>query len=257
MDSMNLPVGGGLPRGPLALVAIGALILGFAISGLAALPASAAPGDSVYLGAANAKRAPLCPSRCSGLAVVSGFQGRAGGIGNAYRVPFVGQITRWRLALGKPNRSQRKFFQRNFGDRPEAAIGVLAKRTVGGKVTYKLRRRSGIQGLNRFLGTTATFKLARPMKVNKGDYVALIVPTWAPALAEPAACEITGGKMRRPAACEKFQKNNNWVASRDRSTCKSTPSRETSRPQLKVNSLVAYGCRFTGALTYGVRVVGR
>lgn len=257
MSVSSLPAARRRTRITAALAAISVLILGFALAGTSANQATAAPGHSVYLGAANAKRTPLCPTRCSGLAIVTGFQAKAGGVGNAYRVPFVGQITRWRLTLGKPNRSQRKFFKTNFGARPEAAIAVLAKTVVDGKPVYKLRRRTRIQGLNRYLGKTATFDLATPMKVNKGDFVALIVPTWAPALADPPACEIVDGKMRRPTVCKNFQKNNSWVASRDRSTCMKRPGKNTSQPQLKVNSLVSYGCRFNGALTYGVRVEGR
>lgn len=240
-----------------ALAAFVALTLGLAMAIHPGSQAVAAPGETVELGAVNAKRIPLCPERCSGLAVVTGFQAKAGGVAHAYRVPFVGNITSWRLTLGKPNRNQRKFFERNFGTRPEAAIGVLAKRVVGGKVVYKLRYRSQIQGLNPFLGKTTTFDLEEPIRVNKGDYVALIVPTWAPALAEPPACELVDGKMRRPGVCKTFQKNNSWVASRDRTTCMKSPSKATSQPQIKVNSLVAYGCRFNGALTYGVRVESR
>lgn len=240
-----------------ALTVLVALVAGLALTGIPANQADAAPGRAVYLGAANAKRVPLCPDRCSSLAIVSGFQAKAGGVGNAYRVPFVGNITRWRIKLGKPSRSQRLFFERNFGIQPQAALGVLAKVSRNGKVRYKLRRRSKIQNLNRFLGKTATFNLGQPMRVNKGDFVALIVPTWAPALAEPAACALVGGKMRNPTVCEAFNLNNNWIASRDRTTCKQSPNMNNSQPQTKVNSLAAYGCRFNGALTYGARVERR
>src|SRR5690349_2846730 len=64
-----------------------------------------AAGQAVYLGQASAKRIPLCPQRCSGLAIVSGFQAKAGGVNNAYRVPFVGNVTRWRIKLGAPTAS--------------------------------------------------------------------------------------------------------------------------------------------------------
>lgn len=244
-----------------ALAALVALIAGIAILSGPGNQAGAAPGKAVYLGQSNAKRIPLCPERCSGLAIVSGFQAKAGGVANAYRVPYVGNITRWRLRLGKPNMSQRNFFERRFGTQPQAALGVLAKKVQGGKVTYKLRRRTAIQGLNRFFGKTATFNLPQPMRVNKGDYVALIVPTWAPALSVPPACELimVGNKEqeRNAAVCNQFNTNNSWVASRERSTCAQVPNMRNSVPQMKVNSLSPYDCRFNGALTYGVRVESR
>lgn len=251
-------------------VQIAAATAGFIalLSGLAFLSgpgnrADAAPGEAVYLGQTNAKRIPLCPDRCSGLAIVSGIQAKAGGVGNAYRVPFVGNITRWRIKLGDPNMSQKRFFEQRFGVQPQAAIGVLAKKEQGGQIVYKLRRRSQIQNLGRYFGRTATFNLAQPMKVNKGDYVALIVPTWAPVLSVPPACEVVNGKVRNAPVCDQFNKNNSWVASRTRQQCfnpdgSAKPiNMNTSQAQIKVDSLLPYGCRFNGALTYGVRVESR
>ena len=195
------------------------------------------------------------------VAIVSGFQAKAGGIGNAYRVPYIGNITRWRIKLGKPTASQRMFFQDRFGAVPQAAIGVLAKKVQNGKIVYKLRRRSAIQNLNQFMGKTHTFDLKQPIKANKGDYVVLIVPTWAPALSVPEACSTVtvNGKtqMKNPSVCKQFNTNNSWVASRDRKTCNQAVTMKNSQPQIDVNSLASYGCRFNGALTYGVRVESR
>lgn len=240
-----------------AVAGLAALLAGIAILSGPGNRADAAPGKAVYVGKQNAKRIPLCPQRCSALAIVSGIQAKAGGIANAYRVPFVGNVTRWRLKLGKPNMTQRNFFERRFGAQPQAALGVLAKKRQGGKIVYKLRRRTATQGLNRFLGKTATFDLAQPMKVNKGDYLALIVPTWAPALSVPPACEVVRNKVKNPTVCDAFNENNSWVASRDRSTCAQLPNMKNSQPQIKVGSLAGYGCRFNGALTYGARVESR
>ncbi len=235
-----------------------ALLAGLAFLSGPGNRADAAPGQAVYLGQANAKRIPLCPERCSGLAIVSGFQAKAGGVGNAYRVPFVGTITRWRIKLGSPDASQRRFFENRFGKQPQAAIGVLARKVVNGKTVFKLRRRSQVRNLTPHFGKTATFNLPG-IKVNKGDFVALIIPTWAPALSIPRACAPVGsaGDVVNPKVCDQFNENNNWVASRDRSTCLQAPNMRNSQPQIKVNTLVPYGCRFNGALTYGVRVESR
>lgn len=260
MSFKNAPIG--RPIQILAgMAGLLALIAGIAFLSGPGNQAAAAPGKAVYLGQVNAKRIPLCPQRCSGLAVVSGFQAKAGGIANAYRVPFVGNITRWRLKLGSVNMDQRVFFEKRFGTQPQAALGVLTKRQQGGKIVYKLRKRTPTQGLNRFLGKTATFDLPQPMKVNAGDYVALIVPTWAPALSVPPACQLVkvNGKtqMKNKAVCDTFNANNSWVASRERSTCNVAPTRQNSAAQIQINSIAEYGCRFNGALTYGVRVESR
>lgn len=243
-----------------AFAALVALIAGIAILSGPGNQADAAPGKAVYLGQTNAKRVPLCPERCQSIVIVSGFQAKAGGIANAYKVPFIGKITRWRLKLGKPSVSDTRFFKSNFGAQPQAAIGVLAKKNQGGKIVYKLRRRSQVQNLTNFMGRTATFNVPG-IKVNKGDYVALIVPTWAPALSVPAACEIIkvngNERMRNAAVCDQFNTNNSWVASRQKSVCNRTPNMRNSMAQIKVDSLSPYDCRFNGALTYGVRVESR
>ncbi len=244
-----------------ALAGLVALLAGVAFLSGPGNQADAAPGKAVYLGKMSAKRIPLCPERCQALAIVSGFQAKAGGVPNAYRVPFVGQITRWRIKLAEPTAKQQRFFKNRFGDEPQAAIGILAKRKQNGKIVYKLRRRTQIQDLSRFLGRTATFNLPRPVKVNKGDYISLIVPTWAPALSVPRACKpITVNRENtvvNPAVCDAFNENNSWIASRNRTTCNKQPTMKNSQAQIKINSVAQYGCRFNGALTYGIRVESR
>jgi hypothetical protein len=225
--------------------------------------AVAASGKAVYLGRPSAKRIPLCPQRCSAVAIVSGIQAKAGGKPNAYRVPFVGKITRWRIKLGDPGPKQVAYFKSHFGAEPQAAIGILSKREAGGKIVYKLRRRTQMKNLTAFFGRTATFNLPRPVNVNKGDFVSLIVPTWAPALSTPPACQVTNGVMRNEGVCNTFNLNNSWVASRTRKQCFNSDgslkriNMRTSQAQVKVNTLQTYGCRFNGALTYGVRVESR
>lgn len=266
MPVKNLPNVGRRTQAVAALAALIALIAGLAFLTGPGNELNAAPKNkAVVLGAANAKRIPLCPDRCSGLAIVSGIQAKAGGHASAFRVPFVGNVTRWKISLGKPDAGQRAFFQTRFGKLPQAAIGVLAKKVVAGQVTYKLRSRTAIQGLNRYLGETATFTPAKPLKVNKGDLVALIVPTWAPALSQPNACSVinTQGDVKDPAACDAFNKNNSWIASRSRAQCLDASGNprpinmKNSQPQTQVDSMMPYACRFNGALTYQVRVESR
>lgn len=263
MSEKTYPAVGRRMQVAAALAGLIALIAGLAFFSGPGNQADAAPGQAVYLGKMSAKRIPLCPQRCEGLAIVSGIQAKAGGVANAYRVPFVGNVTRWRIKLGDPTMAQQRFFQNRFGKQPQAAIGILAKKEQNGQIVYKLRRRTQMKNLTNFMGRTATFNLPQPVKVNKGDYISLIVPTWAPALSTPDACGIVNNKVKNEAVCETFNLNNSWVASRTRKQCfnpNGTPrgiNKMTSQPQVKVNSVSTYGCRFNGALTYGVRVESR
>ncbi len=234
-----------------ALTAVALLVSGLALAGQDAAsnagaatdPARASARNAVVLGAGGPMPEARCPDKCFGLAIVTGMQTKVDGITNPYRVPFNGEITAWKLGLGKPDKAQRKFFQDRFGQRPQAGLAVLKKVRVNGKVRYLLRKRSPLQGLNRVLGTTASFKLAKPLKVNKGNLVALTIPTWAPALAMPTGLTKQGYS---------------WRASRDRSTCKKMISKKTSRPQQGIGSKREYGCRFDGEqLLYRVKVRSR
>ncbi len=221
-----------------------AACIGITLAGGPSGPAAtAAKPKFVVLGDTGPMAAPRCPKQCLAMATVTGLPAKVNGKTAPYRVPFDGKITAWKLGLGKPTRSQRQFFAERFGDRPSAGLAVLKKVTVDGKVRYLLRKRSPIEGLNRGLGTVASYKLAKPVKVNKGNFVALTVPTWAPLMAMPDG--ITAA-------------DNNWRASRNRGTCRKMITTRTSRPQQKLGSKRQYGCRFNGEqLLYRVKVARR
>lgn len=229
----------------IALTAAGLLLAGrdSASSAGATEPAGASARQAVVLGAGGPMPEARCPAKCFGLAIVTGIQTKIDGMTSPYRVPFNGEITAWKLGLGKPDKAQRKFFQDRFGQRPQAGLAVLKQVRVKGKVRYLLRKRSPLQGLNRVLGTNASFKLDKPIKVAKGNIIALTIPTWAPALAMPTGLTDQGYS---------------WRASRARSTCRKPISRKTSRPQQGVGSKREYGCRFDGEqLLYRVKVRSR
>lgn len=227
-------------------------VIGLGVAGLAGSQAAPGPVDPpaqasarqvVMLGAGGPMPDARCPTRCFGLAVMTGMQTKMNGMTNPYRVPFNGEITAWKLGLGKPDSFQRKFFQDRFGTRPQAGLAVLKKVRVNGQVRYLLRKRSPLQGLNRVLGTVASFKLRRPIRVARGNIVALTVPTWAPALAMPKGLT---------------EQSDSWRSSRSRKTCGQTISKKNSRPQQKIGSKREYGCRFNGErLLYRVKVRSR
>lgn len=247
---LNLPSLRRGRRGAFILAAISLLVLGVLTIRVGDAPADAAGSvaavsakKTVVLGESGPMPAARCPEDCLGVAIVTGFQSKLNGVAAPFRVPFNGRITAWKLGLGKPDRFQRKFFTDRFGARPSAGLAVLKKIRVKGKVRYMLLRRSPIEGLNRVLGTVASFKLERPIKVARGNFVALTVPTWAPAMAKQ--------EVIRPGA-------ESWRASRSRNTCRKMVGPKTSRPQQALRSKREYGCRFDGArLLYRVKVASR
>ena len=78
------------------------------------------------------------------------------------------------------------FFDKNEGGPSEAGIAIL-KQTKG--LGYQLVAQSPLVQLQPYFGETAQFALATTIPVQKGERVALTVPTWAPALAIAARPE--------------------------------------------------------------------
>ncbi len=239
------------------------------IMGAALLLGGMALGTGSNAGAAAAKKAKKskilgnvgampdarCPADCSGLAIVTGFQAEIDGVGNVYRVPYNGKITRWKISLGKPTKSQRSFFQSRFGKKPKAGISVVKPVTVNGNKRYKLIKRSPVEGLNKYMGKQTWIELNNAIDVRKGQYVALTVPTWATALG--ARYVMKDGKIEKDSGGNAILDDDfSWRASRERNNC-GTPNFKNSAPQTELGSKFEYGCRFYGGqLLYRVKVVG-
>ena len=186
---------------------------------------------TVVLGQSGNMPDPACPSTpCQVVASVSGFQVRTSSSNTPFRVPFNGKLTRFTLYLGKPNNVDRTALNDRFGRPPQAAITVLKKfQTSDGQEKFRLLRKSPVEGLSQELGTTAQFRLDKPLNVMKGNYVALAVPTWAPVFALGLNTD-----------------SNRWRASRQPGKCSSAFIDEAA-PQLKVDSRRFYGCTFRGS----------
>ncbi|MBK5233930.1 MAG: hypothetical protein JJE13_13235 [Thermoleophilia bacterium] len=229
-----------------AALLVAALTIGSA--GSANADSSVRAKKTKVLGAIGKLPEPLCPGKdCSALAIVSGFQADIDGVSNSYRIPFNGFVTKWKISLGDVTKSERTFFQKLFGKKPKAGISILKPVKVDGKREYKLMKRSPIVGLNKYLGDVASIPLARRIKVKKGWYVALTVPTWAPALGE-----VIDPTTKKP------DMDFSWRASRERDTCEDDPNMKNSEPQMEPNSKRSYGCRFYGRqLLYRVKVTNQ
>jgi hypothetical protein len=144
-----------------------------------------AASKTVVLGAA-APATPACPEACQAVGKVTGFQQQIGQNKNPFRVPAPGKLVAWSIKLAAPNQAQMDFFKNFYGGPPEARISVLkplTKQVKAGNPVYKLKSQSPVEDLTGYLGTTTTFTLQTPLKVNTNQIVALTSKTWVPAFA--------------------------------------------------------------------------
>lgn len=218
--------------GASAAVAIGALAIGAALIGGPA-GAGAAPGagrTTVILGKTpNAPDASCPETPCRAIGSVTGFQIRNEEGSLPFRVSRNGEITAWTVTVSHPTASQRAFFNGFFGRPPEAHLAILKRVPGSHPPRYRLRRQSPVRLLSPYLGQTVRFKLADPLRVRKGNVVALSIPTWIPAFAFDLS----------PA--------NAWRASRQPGHCTNATDLRQGKPQQVVGSRRIYGCRYEGA----------
>jgi hypothetical protein len=189
---------------------------------------------------------PDCPQNCSAIGKVTGFPLEADGEKHPLTAPENGKLVAWALDLSRPRKKQRQFFgalfgNKKFDDTPTARLSVIRR---GGRREYKLLRQSPIVKLSGALGRRETFTLDKPLRVRKGQIVALTTPTWASSFSTHDAHGHTLSST-----------GNEWRASRRHSNC--APKRDTtrslnefareSRPHQKVGSVRKYGCDYKGA----------
>ncbi len=175
---------------------------------------------------------------CLAVSRTTGFQVKVATLSNPFVLPRSGRIVAWTIELGRPTASQIKFFDTNEGGAAEAGIAILhpekASKTVP-KLTYKLVAQSPLVQLEPYFGLTVQFPLMSTLEAEKGDVVALTVPTWAPALALG------------------FEKNTSWRASRPSKQCSVT---NTQTAHIKIGKLRQYECLYqTARLTYSATLI--
>jgi hypothetical protein len=201
--------------------------------------------------------------------------------GRNFVVPFKGKLVAWSISLANPTRQtieyngsdmepQLPFFNALFGTPAQAGISILRQvelKKKGGP-RYKLVRKSPVQILNRYFGRKVTFALDTPLNVFEGNIVALTVPTWAPMLWQPRACNSTQYGDLDPERCTKSRSSYTWRGSRvsrgEPATCnlKNVPEPNEqllkTAPQSHLDSVRRYGCYYGGStLLYSATIVGR
>jgi len=195
-----------------------------AFAGVCILAASALAADrrdtarssaakSVILGKTKNYPDPACsmPRNCQVIARVTGIQMMADGTRRPFQATKDGQIVSWWLRLPKLTESQINSFNKLFGGEPSARLAVLRK---GIKSRFRLVRQSETVQLRDKLGNKGRtrFKIATPLAVKQGDYVALSAVTWLPSFA------VGLGASR-----------NSWIASRPKSRCVTPSSRDAKK----------------------------
>lgn len=184
---------------------------------------------------------PSCPAKktggCSVMGSVTGFMTKADGEKGPFHVFKDGTIVAWAIDLSRPSKSERSDFislfkNKTFGGHPSGRISVLKGQ---GHHKFKLVKQSAAIDLNNALGRKEVFTLNKPLRVRKGQVIAMTTPTWVSNFA-------FGGNVS--------SKGNQWRASRSKKRCNVTHSRpniEASKPQQKVGGTRRYACKYTGA----------
>jgi len=218
-----------------------------ALLAVAGLLAAVGPGRAVgaakiaVLGAATPAN-PSCPESCQAVGKTTGFQTAIGATKRPFVAPYPGRVVAWSIKLSAPRQNQIDFFKDFYGGEPQARLAVLKpiqKQIKAGKQIYRLKSQSPVEQLSPFLGTTTTFTLQAPLKVNAGQVLGLSIPTWAPAFAVGQA------------------NNTAWRASRKKGKCDNAADIQAGTAHEVVGQDRSYGCQYrTARLLYSATVVG-
>jgi hypothetical protein len=200
---------------------------------LLSLP-QAASARVVELGTGGGPARTACPSGnpdppgCEAIGRVSGYQGRSGSVRNPFRIPRAGKIVAFTVTLPRLTSSQVSFFSGRFGSPPSVRLSILRKgRTRRTRLNHRLMRQSRVYNVGRYLGSSPTFALDRPLTVRRGYIVAITVPTWVPAFANVG-----------------LSSSNWWRSSRRKGDC---PNATQRAAQQRVGGVWQFGCTYHAA----------
>ena len=162
-----------------------------------ALPA-AAPAKVAELGQLADDVRGACPTNCVAVSRTTGYQAKVGPDRGLYVAPSDGRIVAWTIALGKPGPKQTAFFTSRLGGEPQATVVVLAPEK---KLVRRVVAKAPLQKLTDYMGQMVQFPLEQSLPIKKGQYVALTVPSWAPALQVGLGSDTSWRPSRAKDAC--------------------------------------------------------
>jgi len=196
-----------------------------------AIAPATASARIVEVGQAPTEAVPTCPaSPCLAVSRTTGYQAKVVDSRAHYVIPADGKLVAFTIRLGAPNKRQIKFFEDNFG-KASAGLSVVRR---GERLFGRVLTASPIFPLSDYFGQTVQFPLDRALPVEKGNIIALTVPTWAPALSSLV------------------DDGSSWRASRPLNACENT-DRQTA--QTTVGALTQYRCLYKARLTYTATLV--
>ena len=206
------------------------LLLPVLLAGLALAPPASA--RVVELGAGSSQAAvSACPnSPCRAVYQVTGYQGRSGNLRNPFIIRRDGYLVAFTVTLPELAENQIESFNTRFGGPPEVRLATLRrgdKRKT--RLNHRLLRQSEIFAVEDYLGSSPTFVFQQPLRVKKGNIVALTVPTWLPAL----AADLGAGNW--------------WRSSRLKGECGTDEELSPPSAQQELRDIIRYGCTYKRA----------
>jgi hypothetical protein len=210
-----------------------------AACGVLALP-QAASARVIELGSQASEVTPSCPADpCEAAVRVTGYQGRSqAGPKNPYYIRRDGTLVAFTVTLARPSTEQIAFFNENFGSPAQLRLSVLRRGdTRKTRLNHRLVAQSDLIQVEPYLGSSPTFVLDPALRVERGNWVAITVPTWAPIFAN------------------NLPRANWWRSSRAKGSCDPPRSlREFAIEDLRDVSV--FGCTYHGArLLYTVTYI--
>ncbi len=193
--------------------------------------APAASARIVELGAVADAVNPSCPADpCEAAVRVTGLQGRAaGGPKNPYYIRRSGYVVAFTVTLAAPTAEQVAFFNDNFGSPAEVGLSALRKSDKKKtRLNYRLVNQSQLFEVENYFGSKPTFVLDQPMRVRKGNWIAITVPSWAPIFAN------------------NLTRSDWWRSSRAKNSCE-TPRSLRQFAMTELREVNVFGCTYSGA----------
>jgi hypothetical protein len=201
-----------------------------ALAAVLALP-GAASARIIELGSVADAANPSCPADpCEAAVRVTALQGRAaGGPKNPYYIRRDGYIVAFTLKLAQPTAEQIDFFNDNFGSPAQVRLSVLRRGdTRKTRLNYRLLNQTELFEVDDYFGSSPTFVLPEPLRVQRTNWIAVTVPTWAPIFAN------------------NLGRGDWWRSSRAKNSC--DPPRSLRQFALgELRSVNVFGCTYSGA----------
>jgi len=170
-----------------------------------------------------------CPDDpCLAAYQMTGYQERSEGKKSSpYYVRRDGKIVAFTVKLGKLAQVQIDAFDSRIGSPSSVRLTIVRRgKKKSRRNDHRVLAQSQVFEVDKYFGSSPTFVLDEPLKVERGSFVALTVPTWAPVLAP-----VTDDAL--------------WRSSRPKGGCTTTATKlAPDSAQEKVGRLATWGCNY-------------